>query len=194
MFDNSLKVTGIYKIGFKNTDKVYIGSSNNVYQRAKQHLAMLTNDCHHSYKLQNYYNSYSELMFIELIEEVCEEDKFEREFFYIEQYNSITEGFNVSELFPTEVTRPLPSIPKEITLRIFDDLSISEAYLLACMKHWIVVEGIKYLPMPKMEKHLKISVPSMKMFIKKLKKLGYIGINKGKHVTKHNINYYSILK
>lgn len=46
-------VRGIYQIKNKYNGKVYIGSSNNIIKRWKEHIDMLYNGIHHSYLLQD---------------------------------------------------------------------------------------------------------------------------------------------
>jgi len=46
------KIIGIYKITNTKNNKVYIGESNNIYKRWKEHIDDLNNNKHHSKKLQ----------------------------------------------------------------------------------------------------------------------------------------------
>ena len=52
------KEKGIYMIWFKTTEKVYIGSSKNLYKRFGEHYNMFKNKKHNNAKLQNYVNKY----------------------------------------------------------------------------------------------------------------------------------------
>jgi hypothetical protein len=64
------KKSGIYKIRNKINDKYYVGSSQNVQHRWKNHLKTLRNKTHRNSKLQNSWYKYGEECFIfELIEE-----------------------------------------------------------------------------------------------------------------------------
>jgi group I intron endonuclease len=47
---------GIYQIENKENGMIYIGSSNNIFNRWKIHIANLNNKTHHSYKLQEDWN------------------------------------------------------------------------------------------------------------------------------------------
>jgi len=49
---------GIYKITNKTNNKIYIGSSKNIFKRWESHISDLLNKNHHSYKLQNDFNKY----------------------------------------------------------------------------------------------------------------------------------------
>lgn len=96
---------GIYKIKNKINGKVYIGQSMDIEERWEEHKHMLKTGTHHSYKLQQDYNSYGLLGFdFEIIKDITN-DRFEHgkcrmmllayEGYYMKQYNSIEEGYNV---------------------------------------------------------------------------------------------------
>lgn len=96
---------GIYKIRNKVNGKVYIGQSMDIEERWNEHKHMLKTGTHHSYKLQKDYNSYGSLCFeFEVIKDITN-DGFEHgkckmmllayEGYYMKQYNSIEEGYNV---------------------------------------------------------------------------------------------------
>lgn len=55
---------GIYEILNIDTNVRYVGSSSNISNRFKQHLAMLKKGTHHSIYLQNAWNKYTEKSFI----------------------------------------------------------------------------------------------------------------------------------
>jgi group I intron endonuclease len=97
-------MVGIYKITNKINNKVYIGESQNIERRWEEHKEHLKENKHHSYKLQQDYNTYGEENFIyEVVEEISSNIKlsvrqllciiFEDK--YIKQYNSIEQGYNV---------------------------------------------------------------------------------------------------
>lgn len=52
------KLSGIYGIMSKETERLYIGSSINIKRRLLTHKKQLKNNCHHSRFLQNHYNKY----------------------------------------------------------------------------------------------------------------------------------------
>lgn len=85
---------GIYKLVFKNTDKVYIGQSINIETRYTTHLNELKNKTH-SHKLQQAYLLYGvpELF---ILEENILGDLNSLEEQYIHKYNSVLNGFNTS--------------------------------------------------------------------------------------------------
>jgi len=92
---------GIYKIVNNKNDKVYIGSSKNIENRFKQHMAKLKNNDHHSIKLQRFYNKYKDYKVKKLILnyeviELVEDNKQlkEREQYHIDNYDSYYSGYN----------------------------------------------------------------------------------------------------
>jgi group I intron endonuclease len=91
------KISGIYKITNINTKKIYIGSSNNIKRRFKEHLRLLENNKHHSAKLQRSYNRTKDksVFKFEILEKVRDENKLkEREQYYIDLYNAFNTGYN----------------------------------------------------------------------------------------------------
>lgn len=91
---------GIYKITNINNGKVYIGRSSNIEERWKEHKEALVSGKHHSYKLQECYNSLEnkdDLKF-EIIEEVkYENERIVKEQYYIDKYDAYHNGYNCSE-------------------------------------------------------------------------------------------------
>lgn len=84
---------GIYSLRFPNTDKLYIGQSTHIELRYSQHLANLRAG-RGTTKLQEAYDKYgTPSLFIEdIVSSVSELDA--KESFYIQEYNSINNGFN----------------------------------------------------------------------------------------------------
>lgn len=89
---------GIYKIENMVNNKSYIGSSNNIERRWRQHINLLNNNEHHSIKLQRAWNKYGQDNFkFEILEE-CEVEKLlYLEQFYIDKYKAYFEGYNSKE-------------------------------------------------------------------------------------------------
>lgn len=76
---------GIYKIYCKINDRTYIGSSNNIERRFKEHVSNLRNNRHTNKYLQNSWNKYGEDNFSFSIITVCyEQERFKLEQFYID--------------------------------------------------------------------------------------------------------------
>jgi group I intron endonuclease len=63
------KICGVYKITNMINGKIYIGSSNNIYNRWSQHKASLNAKTHNNIHLQNAWNLYGSQNFkFEIIE------------------------------------------------------------------------------------------------------------------------------
>jgi predicted GIY-YIG superfamily endonuclease len=103
---------GIYKLSFKQTSKVYIGRSEDIENRYKQHLSVLKskNVKHYNKALQLAYDKYGDpkLDILECLQ-VNSEALAAREVFYILKYNSVANGFNVSY----GETKILEELPKD---------------------------------------------------------------------------------
>jgi len=84
---NLKQKSGIYCICNTITDKKYVGSSINIYDRLSRHRSALRGNYHNNSYLQNSWNKYKENSFICFVLEFCKEESLtEREFFYIEQF------------------------------------------------------------------------------------------------------------
>ena len=83
---------GIYLLGFRGTHKVYIGQSDNIENRYKQHLYKFSNNTH-TKKLQEAYSLYG-VPSIEIIEECSAAELNTRENYYIQLWSSVEDGFN----------------------------------------------------------------------------------------------------
>jgi len=98
---NIPKEKGIYMIWFKTTEKVYIGSSKNLYKRFGEHYNMLKNNKHHNNKLQNYVNKHG-LNDIEFCTHIIDNNLTTKELRLLEEkeinfYNSYYKGFNLTD-------------------------------------------------------------------------------------------------
>lgn len=92
------KIIGIYSITNCKNGKLYIGSSNNIYRRWREHKNMLHNNKHHSEHLQRAWNKYGEETFLfEIIEECDENILLEREQYYIDLYSSADNFYGYNE-------------------------------------------------------------------------------------------------
>jgi len=87
-------MTGIYKIESKShPDRCYIGSAVNFNNRRLKHLSALRKNNHHSLKLQNHYNKYSENDLIFSILICCDkEELINQEQFFLD---SLKHWFNI---------------------------------------------------------------------------------------------------
>lgn len=91
------KICGVYKILNEANGKIYIGSSNNIYNRWSQHKKALNDQSHGNLHLQNAWNKYGGQNFkFEIIEECLPDVQFEREQFYLNLLNPFDEnGYNI---------------------------------------------------------------------------------------------------
>lgn len=87
------KVSAVYCITFEGTDKVYIGQSTNIQHRWNEHYRNYAQGTG-KYKLQEAYNIYGEPHF-HIIEECLPSELNELEGSWINEFNSIRNGFNI---------------------------------------------------------------------------------------------------
>jgi group I intron endonuclease len=88
--------TGIYKLNFIGTDKVYIGQSVHIELRFKQHITNLIVG-HSSQKLQEAYNNFGPPK-LEILLECTKKDIDSAETEAIGIFNSVNNGFNTLEV------------------------------------------------------------------------------------------------
>ena len=96
----------IYQIRNKVNNKIYIGSTINLERRWESHIYQLKNNIHHSIKLQKAWDKYGEDNFeFSIIEEFNsdnEDDKYIKEQYYLDLYESYTDkGYNMSNVADT---------------------------------------------------------------------------------------------
>lgn len=89
------KICGIYMIKNKVNNKAYIGQSNDIYGRWKEHICSLRKDNHYNNHLQRAWNKYGADNFDFIIIEECSEDRLdEREIYWIEKQHTYDNGYN----------------------------------------------------------------------------------------------------
>lgn len=99
-YDELKKIKGIYKITNIKNNKLYIGSSKDIYQRKQEHFRNLEQNKHTNPRLQNAYNYYGKENFVFEVLEILKgsEDQFIVEDKYIkslEAYNPKI-GYNIN--------------------------------------------------------------------------------------------------
>ena len=104
---NYSKVNGksaIYKIICTPLDKIYIGSSKNLYSRCIQHKSKLNKKKHENIELQKAWNKYGSNNFVfQIIEFVEPEELHKTEEYYIEKTRCCETGFNISKTAQNDI-------------------------------------------------------------------------------------------
>jgi group I intron endonuclease len=104
---------GIYKIENQTNNKVYIGSSNDIGRRWKEHMDYLNFNNHHCLRLQKDWNNYSIENFIFSIIEICEiDDLLNEEQKYIDYYFESGEIYN-TKLKVNKISKAIKKNKKE---------------------------------------------------------------------------------
>lgn len=90
--------TGIYSLYWEQQDFIYIGQSQNIETRAKEHLNMLKRGKHTNYKVQNAYNLYGTPKHF-IIEECSTASCNEAEIYWTKEFDSLNSkhGLNIIE-------------------------------------------------------------------------------------------------
>lgn len=126
---------GVYKIINVVNGKVYIGSSKDIDRRWNEHIRSLEVNMHPNQKLQNAWNKYGRQSFkFEIIEECDEKHQFEREQYYIDQYNPFqSAGYNIVQKISNDLIGGA-TIQKECVKchRLFDAPSHRSKYCPVC--------------------------------------------------------------
>jgi predicted GIY-YIG superfamily endonuclease/predicted transcriptional regulator with HTH domain len=83
----------IYGLYFKIPNKYYIGKTNRLKNRIKEHTNLLEKNAHYNHKLQKAYNTYGVPEILTL--EICEDDEvFKQECYWIDKFKSVSNGYN----------------------------------------------------------------------------------------------------
>lgn len=147
-----MKIRGIYKITNKINGKVYIGESLDIKRRWEEHINELNNNSHHSYKLQNDWNTYGQdnfkfeilltldkyiAKFKDKYINVIYEDK------YITKYNSIDKGYNIEKTIEKVLNKEKIIQSKNKDLKMLETMKylVDKEYII--VKDNVVYEKIK---------------------------------------------------
>lgn len=87
---------GIYALYWAEQDLIYIGQSQNIEARFKEHVYKLNSSTHTNYKVQNAYNQYG-LPELNTIDECLLENLNSLEIYYTKEFESINKGLNIVE-------------------------------------------------------------------------------------------------
>ena len=96
------KNSGIYRVFNNSSNKSYIGSSNNVYRRKKEHVNQLLKNKHDNKYLQYAWNKYGRLNFkFQILERNIPTDKLtERELYWIKKYDTLNRDYGYNLAIP----------------------------------------------------------------------------------------------
>ena len=88
---------GIYRILNQSNGKSYVGQSQDVMHRKSCHFYDLKNNVHKNHVLQADYNDNADAFEFEVLCECKAEDLDELERYFIKKYNSMNDGYNLSD-------------------------------------------------------------------------------------------------
>ncbi len=131
--------TGIYKLNFIGTDKVYIGKGTNIESRLARHINLLKNNSH-SRKMNAAYAEFGTPIMEILCECSIEElNSFENE--TIEIYSSVNNGFNT--LYCAEAMPDGSLCPGELNGRAkYSNIQITEVFNILVDSPTLLYKGI----------------------------------------------------
>ena len=89
-------IIGIYALYWEGQDLIYIGQSQNIEARYKEHLTKLINSKHTNYKVQDAFNRYGSPK-LTIVERCPLEDLNTLEIYWTEEFDSIDNGLNIVE-------------------------------------------------------------------------------------------------
>ena len=98
--------SGVYFIINLVNGKKYVGSSNDIRQRRREHWSHLKQNIHSNKHLQNAWNTYGEKNFMFLIQEFVSKDQLlDREQYWLDMYKTFNRniGYNISSLSKTRL-------------------------------------------------------------------------------------------
>ena len=107
--------SGIYAIINKVNNKIYIGSSVNIFYRFKNHISKLNTRHHENNYLQNAFIKYGISCFYFVILEFCENLK-EKENFYLNYFKSYKRKYGYNIIVSSERKRYSPELRKRISV------------------------------------------------------------------------------
>lgn len=131
---------GVYKIINKTNNKIYIGSSKNIYDRLHSHFFELKHNRHHNKHLQYSYNKYGVDSFEHEVIEFCDlEKQFAREQYYITklkpEYNKVLNVIAVTGYSPTQEVRE--RISETLKLKYKEGIIDCYRQMHAWKKHFV---------------------------------------------------------
>ena len=116
------KRSGVYQIRNLINQKIYVGSSVNIYNRKSTHFSKLKSNVHTNRHLQNAYNKYGKEYFVFCVLEYCD-DIFEREQYY---FDLLKPKYNIREIVASNLQLPCTNKTRE---KISKTLKLKNAQL-----------------------------------------------------------------
>lgn len=188
------KTSGIYIIKSTIDSRVYIGSAVDISRRFKEHLTKLKSK-HFNKKLDNFYKKYGKLSLSFDVLELCSKEQLiEREQYYLDKYNSVTNGFNISPTAGNVLGMKLSKEAKEKISKANKGKKHSKDSIISMLEKRRSYSGLNN---PKNKLNIKKII-----LIKKMILLGYSNVLIGKyfnisegHISKirHNYNWKDII-
>lgn len=169
--------SGIYQILNMETGKCYVGSSVNIEKRIQRHKILLSGNKHINKKLQYSWNKHGSESFVFNVLEIVQPTKellIQREQYWIDHFESFTNGYNLVPRAGTTLGHKLSEETKKRLSEVHKGKKLSEE---AKKKLRIAWQKFWDLKTPEERKN-----PKHSLVMKKLWKEGFIRVsNKGKH-------------
>lgn len=87
---------GIYALFWEEQDLVYVGQSQNIESRFREHISNLRKGTHTNYKVQEAFNKFKEPILV-ILEESSVDNLNDLEIYYTSEFDSINTGLNIIE-------------------------------------------------------------------------------------------------
>ena len=136
----------IYTIQWGNRNKVYVGQTQAFAKRRSQHLADLKAHRHKNHKLQKEYDLLG-IPEIDVLEEVAITELDVRERFWIQEFDSIAQGYNIvdgGEGYKDKINTPGSKYSKLILLKVFRSLYTTTLSYRDIAKKFSVDKNLPY--------------------------------------------------
>lgn len=112
----------IYAMYWKKPDRYYVGKTNSLKRRSKEHLDLLALEAHYNPKLQEAYNSFGAPE-ISILETCESEEVYAKEYYWITKLDSVSNGYNLIGGRHGDCTATIEEIP-------LPDLTITCKFIL----------------------------------------------------------------
>lgn len=133
-----LNVPCVYKITCIINGKIYVGSTNQFHHRVLEHQQCLRRKCHANRLLQKDWGDFSSKDFIfEVLETLSEQEyldksyRLQRENYWIQHYDSIHKGYNISDAFGS---KPMSEEQKKMVSKRHRGMRMPQSHKDLCSK------------------------------------------------------------